>query len=261
MLQLTEADQVLLLQIARAAVSSHVLSCPLALPEISSGNLTEPCGIFISIHKQGELRGCVGNVQSAGPLYRTVSECAISAAVSDPRFGPITQQELPVIDFEISVLSSMQQVTDINEIEVGNHGLLISKRGYRGLLLPQVATAYGWDRETFLSETCRKAGLQIRRLEGRRDHPPFQRFSRRKTPPPNGCFMSVANKPVPTRCLASAQPQESEATNKMIFEIPYPRIDPVLHRPRPAPLVRADVHALVHHQLLRPQTFCQVPQT
>ena len=109
-----------------------------------------------------------------GRYTRTVSECAISAAVSDPRFGPITQQELPVIDFEISVLSSMQQVTDINEIEVGNHGLLISKRGYQGLLLPQVATAYGWDRETFLSETCRKAGL---RYDDWKDGAIIRRFS------------------------------------------------------------------------------------
>jgi uncharacterized protein len=159
MLQLTEADQVFLLQIARGAVRSHVLSRPFIPPEITSGNLTESCGIFVSIHKNGELRGCIGNVHGAGPLYRAVGECAISAAVGDPRFNPLTRDELPGIDFEVSVLSPMQKVNDITEIEVGKHGLLISKRGYRGLLLPQVATAYGWDRETFLRETCRKAGL------------------------------------------------------------------------------------------------------
>ena len=159
MLQLTEADQVLLLQIARRAVVSHVLSRPFTPPEINSGSLTESCGIFVSIHKNGELRGCIGNVQAAGPLYRRVGECAISAAVADPRFGPVAHHELPLIDFEVSVLSPMQKVIAIAEIEVGKHGLLISKGGYRGLLLPQVATAYGWDRETFLRETCRKAGL------------------------------------------------------------------------------------------------------
>lgn len=160
MFQLTEADQVLLLQIARRAVRAHVLSQPFTPPEVTSGNLTESCGIFVSIHKHGELRGCIGNPQGAGPLYRTVGECAISAAVGDPRFVPITGDELSVIDFEISVLAPMQRVIDINEIEVGKHGLLVSKRGYRGLLLPQVAMAYGWDRETFLRETCRKAGLR-----------------------------------------------------------------------------------------------------
>ena len=160
MLQLTEADQILLLQIARKSVTAHVLSWPFTSPEITSQNLRERCGIFVSIHKCGELRGCIGNVQGSGPLYRTVTECAISAAVGDPRFLPISEDELQVIDFEISVLSPMQRVTGIDEIEVGTHGLLISKQGYRGLLLPQVATTYGWDRTTFLSETCKKAGLR-----------------------------------------------------------------------------------------------------
>jgi hypothetical protein len=160
MFQLTEADQVLLLQIARNAVRAHVLSRPFTPPEITSGNLTESFGTFVSIHKDGELRGCIGNVHGAGPLYRTVGECAISAAVGDPRFVPVTTDELTLIDFEISVLSPLQRVIDINEIEIGRHGLLVSKRGYRGLLLPQVATAYNWDRETFLRETCRKAGLR-----------------------------------------------------------------------------------------------------
>jgi len=160
MFQLTETDQVLLLQIARRAVEAHVLSQPVALSEISSGNLTESCGIFVSIHKHGELRGCIGNPTGVGPLYRAVGECAVSAAVGDPRFVPITHAELPLIEFEISVLSPMRRVMDINEIEIGTHGLLVSKGAFRGLLLPQVAATYGWDRETFLRETCRKAGLR-----------------------------------------------------------------------------------------------------
>jgi uncharacterized protein len=160
MFQLTETDQIQLLQIARDAVRANVLGHLFTVPEIASGNLTETYGLFVSIHKHGELRGCIGNVHGVGPLYRSVGECAISAAVGDPRFVPVTTDELPLIDFEISVLSPMQKVDDISEIEVGNHGLLISKRGYRGLLLPQVATAYSWNRETFLSETCRKAGLR-----------------------------------------------------------------------------------------------------
>src|SRR5213078_4331672 len=96
----------------------------------------------------------------AGPLYRSAAECAIAAAVGDPRFMPLMEAEVAAVEFEISVLSSLQPVRDILEIEVGKHGLLISKRNARGLLLPQVATMYGWDRERFLSETCRKAGLR-----------------------------------------------------------------------------------------------------
>jgi AmmeMemoRadiSam system protein A len=160
MFQLTESDQILLLQVARQAVESYVLSQPFSVSEITSGNLTESCGIFVSIHKHGELRGCIGNPHGTGPLYRSVGECAISAAVGDPRFVPVTGDELPLIEFEISVLSPMRRVVNISEIEIGKHGLLVSKRGYHGLLLPQVATAYGWDRETFLRETCRKAGLR-----------------------------------------------------------------------------------------------------
>src|SRR5262249_15943571 len=89
MFQLTEADQVLLLQIARKAVWAYVLSEPFTVTEITSGNLTESCGIFVSIHKDGDLRGCIGNVNGGGPLYRAVGECAISAAVGDPRFVPV----------------------------------------------------------------------------------------------------------------------------------------------------------------------------
>ena len=174
MFQLTETDQILLLQIARKAVRARVLAHAFTPPEIGSGNLTESCGLFVSIHKHGELRGCIGNVQAAGPLYRSVGECAISAAVGDPRFAPVTGDELAAIYFEISVLSPMERVIDISEIEIGLHGLLISKRGYRGLLLPQVATAYGWDRETFLSETCRKAGL---RYDDWKDGATIHRFS------------------------------------------------------------------------------------
>ena len=160
MFQLTESEQLLLLQIARDSVQSHLLREPLRLPQVSSGVLTENHGVFVSIHEYGELRGCIGNVNPVETLFRTTSECAVSAAVGDPRFMPLTLGELPEVDFEISVLSLMEQFQDITEIEVGKHGLLISKGRNRGLLLPQVATAYGWDRERFLDETCKKAGLR-----------------------------------------------------------------------------------------------------
>ena len=160
MFQLTEPDQVLLLQIARRAVRSHVLSRPFIPPQIESGNLAESCGIFVSIHKEDALRGCIGNVYPASPLYRSAAECAIAAAVGDPRFMPMMADELPGVHFEVSVLSPMQRVHDIHQIEIGTHGLSISKKNARGLLLPQVAAMYGWDREQFLQETCKKAGLK-----------------------------------------------------------------------------------------------------
>jgi AmmeMemoRadiSam system protein A len=161
MFQLTESEQQLLLQIARDSVQSYLLRQPLRLQQVASGILTECHGIFVSIHEHGELRGCIGNVDPVDPLVRTSSEYAIAAAVGDPRFMPLTLNELSKVDFEISVLSSMEQVQNVSEITVGEHGLFITKGHSRGLLLPQVATSYGWDRERFLDETCRKAGLRI----------------------------------------------------------------------------------------------------
>jgi len=157
--QLTEADQQLLLQIARTSVQAYLEDRAPRLPEITSGPLSECHGIFVTLHKGDNLRGCIGNIHAVGPVYRTAAECAIAAAVGDPRFMPVTREELPEVEFEISVLSPLRRVGNIQEIEIGRHGLYISKRNARGLLLPQVAAMYGWDRETFLAETCRKAGL------------------------------------------------------------------------------------------------------
>lgn len=158
--QLTEAEQQRLLEIARKAVHSYLSSEMPHLPEVLEGGLTEAHGIFVSIHKEGALRGCIGNVHPAGPLYRSAAECAIAAAVGDPRFMPMMAAELPAVLFEISVLSPMEHIENIRHIEVGKHGLQISKNGSRGLLLPQVASMYRWTREQFLEETCRKAGLK-----------------------------------------------------------------------------------------------------
>jgi AmmeMemoRadiSam system protein A len=160
MFQLTESEQHLLLRIARDSVRSHLLSQPPPPPDVPFGVLTESHGIFVSIHKHHELRGCIGNVHPMEPLFRSAAECAIAAAVGDPRFMPLTLGELSEVEFEISVLSLMEPVQDVSKIEVGKHGLFVSKNHLRGLLLPQVATTYGWDRERFLEETCRKAGLR-----------------------------------------------------------------------------------------------------
>ncbi len=106
-----------------------------------------------------ELRGCIGYIASDLPLARVVNQVAAKAAVEDPRFPPMTQSEFAKATIEISVLSPLQKVDDVSEIRVGCDGLVIELGGCRGLLLPQVATECGWDRETFLAHTSRKAGL------------------------------------------------------------------------------------------------------
>jgi AmmeMemoRadiSam system protein A len=158
--QLTEDDQQLLLRIARNAVRSYLSGQAPRFSEMPVGPLSQVHGVFVSIHQNGDLRGCIGNIHAVSPLYRTVAECAIAAAVGDPRFMPLMAAQLPSVDFEVSVLSPLHRVLDIEEIEVGKHGLVVSKKNARALLLPQVATTYGWDREQLLEETCRKAGLR-----------------------------------------------------------------------------------------------------
>ncbi len=113
----------------------------------------------MTLHRHGSLRGCIGLVQAIKPLYRTVQEMAVSAAFEDPRFPPLHREELGDIEVEISVMSPLERVSTIEEIQVGVHGLIM-KRGYhQGLLLPQVATEQGWERDTFLQHTCFKAGM------------------------------------------------------------------------------------------------------
>jgi AmmeMemoRadiSam system protein A len=122
--------------------------------------LIRPSGAFVSLHThEGDLRGCIGSIHPVAPLCHAVSANAINAAFRDPRFYPLEREELPRIHIEISVMSPIEAVTDPEAIEVGRDGLIVSRGGRAGLLLPQVATEYGWDRETFLAQTCGKAGL------------------------------------------------------------------------------------------------------
>jgi AmmeMemoRadiSam system protein A len=113
----------------------------------------------VTIKQDGQLRGCIGNFQSERPLYQEVSEMAVASACKDPRFHPLDETELDNFELEISVLSPLEKVTDIEQIEVGTHGIYLEKNFSRGVLLPQVATEYGWDRDNFLKQTCLKAGL------------------------------------------------------------------------------------------------------
>ena len=121
--------------------------------------LDQPGGLFVTLRKEGQLRGCIGWVTSEEPLRRGVLRCAIAAATEDPRFDAVEETELRALRIEISVLSPLVPVNGPEEIRVGRDGLLIEEGGRRGLLLPQVALEAGWDRAALLEGLCRKAGL------------------------------------------------------------------------------------------------------
>lgn len=162
---LTEAESRQLLRIARKSVEECVRNnrrydarfdaefAP--MPEA----LQEPCGAFVTLEKHGELRGCIGLIEGVRPLYQAVQEMAVSAAIHDPRFPPVTQVELLELHLEISVLSPLKEVESLKEVQVGTHGLFMRKGMNQGLLLPQVATDHNWNLEEFLRNTCYKAGL------------------------------------------------------------------------------------------------------
>jgi len=124
-----------------------------------SDTLKEQRGVFVTITKSNQLRGCIGYVEGIKPLYLAVEEMALAAAFDDPRFPPLDEEEVEEIEIEISVLSPLETISDPNQIEVGKHGIIIEQGLMRGLLLPQVATEYNWDLQTFLEQTCQKAGL------------------------------------------------------------------------------------------------------
>jgi AmmeMemoRadiSam system protein A len=161
-MNLSTEEKKILLEIARQTIQASVNHTP--IPDFEDRYSLTPlleikAGAFVTIEIGRQLRGCVGYIQSNEPLYDTVSKAAISAAMHDTRFSPLTRQELSKIEIEISVLSPMEKVSDVNAILPGTHGLLIESGYHHGLLLPQVATEYRWDRETFLEQTCVKAGL------------------------------------------------------------------------------------------------------
>ena len=156
---LSEAQKRWLIDIARQAVTAAVAGEPAPDLATDDPDLLELRGAFVTLKKAGQLRGCIGYIEPRSPLIEAVADNAKSAALHDPRFTPVTPEELPDISIEISALTPLEPVTDVEEIEVGRHGLVISWGPYRGLLLPQVPTEWGWDREEFLQQTCRKAGL------------------------------------------------------------------------------------------------------
>jgi len=158
MLPLTEADQQTLLRLAREALAEYFNLAEISKVPEPGEALRQHFGAFVTLRKGKNLRGCIGVTEADKPLYVTVRECAVWAAVHDPRFPPVTKREVGGLNLEISVLSPLCDIAP-EDIEVGRHGLLISHGGLRGLLLPQVAEQWKWDREQFLEETCHKAGL------------------------------------------------------------------------------------------------------
>ena len=155
---ITLEEKKVLLQTAREAIAAR-LEKRKSRYSAATETLKKKCGAFVTLHKQGNLRGCIGFIIATKPMIETVQEAAQSSAFNDPRFPALTAPELDEIEIEISVLSPLRRIENTEEIQVGVHGIILKNGLYSGLLLPQVATDYGWDRETFLTHTCRKAGL------------------------------------------------------------------------------------------------------
>ena len=158
-LGLQEEEKKALRRIALAAIEGKLKGVRSAPEEKLGSNLQEKRGAFVSLHKSGRLRGCIGQIVPTKPLQQTIADMAVAAAFDDPRFDPLTLREMKDLELEISVLTPMERLKNPDEIEIGRHGLYLKKGFCSGLLLPQVAVEYGWDRNTFLEETCRKAGL------------------------------------------------------------------------------------------------------
>jgi AmmeMemoRadiSam system protein A len=156
---LNDQEKRILLSLARTTIERVVRGDePPPLPD-GPPAIKQSMGAFVTLHRQGQLRGCIGYMEAREPLDETVRDMAEAAALQDYRFHPVSPNELDDIDIEISALSPLRQVKDISEIEIGKHGIWITKGRNRGVLLPQVATEQGYDRITFLQQTCRKAFL------------------------------------------------------------------------------------------------------
>jgi AmmeMemoRadiSam system protein A len=153
-------DRRVLLQLARDAVTAHVAGRSAPEPPLT-GAFARQGGAFVTLHVRGDLRGCIGHIAADDLIGRLVARCAIAACSEDPRFPPLAASELPALQIELSLLGPLEPITGPDDFEIGRHGLVVELGWRRGLLLPQVATEWSWDRETFLSQTCRKAGLPL----------------------------------------------------------------------------------------------------
>ena len=155
---LTSEQRRALLDLARSSIAAQVTGTgagapgPLEFPDAS--------GVFVTIKRGGQLRGCLGTLQNRAGLAAEVVRCAAESASEDPRFPPVSREELPELTVEISVLGPLESIdARPDAFTIGVHGLVAEQGFHRGLLLPQVATEWGWDNEQFLRQTCVKAGL------------------------------------------------------------------------------------------------------
>lgn len=156
---MNEPERAQLLQLARDTINAAVQGQALPRLDNPPPALLLHSGCFVTIKRHGQLRGCIGSFVGSRPLWQSVQEMAVSAATRDPRFHPMKPADLSDFSLEISVLSPLQLIRSVDEIKVGTHGIYLIRGAAHGVLLPQVATEYGWDRETFLRHTCLKAGL------------------------------------------------------------------------------------------------------
>lgn len=156
---LNQQEKTFLLEVARRSIEAVVNKESIPPLDPPTDRLKEPRGVFVTLTKGGMLRGCIGYIQAIKPLATSVSEMAISAAINDPRFPPVSAKETEKLRIEISVLTPLERIDDPEVVQVGRDGIYIKKGMFSGLLLPQVATEQGWDRTTFLEQTCYKAGL------------------------------------------------------------------------------------------------------
>lgn len=158
-LGLNERQQQILLAVVKEAIQSKLSGKKLPKYDFEDEIFHAKRGAFVTLHKNSQLRGCIGYIVGVAPLIETIQRMAIASAFEDPRFPSLEKEEFKYLNIEISVLTPLKKVKDISEIKIGRDGLLIKKGFYQGLLLPQVAEEEGWDVETFLKHTCLKAGL------------------------------------------------------------------------------------------------------
>lgn len=156
----------LLLGIARAAIEAKVRGTVFVAPDGDAPLLREARGVFVTLTRGGRLRGCMGRIDPDGPLASLLPEIAVLSATEDPRFPPVSPAELSGLEIELSLLTPPILITGPTQIEIGRHGLIVTARGRRGLLLPQVATEYGWSASEFLAQTCVKASLPAHAWQG-----------------------------------------------------------------------------------------------
>jgi AmmeMemoRadiSam system protein A len=158
-MSLSTSEKKYLLALARKVIDLKVEGKDQEREAYFSPTLKEQRGVFVTLNKSHQLRGCIGYIEGLKPLQIAVEDMALAAAFDDPRFPSIEKKEVKEIEIEISILSPLETITDPNQIEIGRHGIIIEQGLMRGLLLPQVATEYDWDVHTFLEQTCQKAGL------------------------------------------------------------------------------------------------------